>query len=91
MVTAIILIKALRAKIGEVAEALVEVKGVTEVYSVAGQYDIVAIIRVKTNDEVAEVATQRLAAVDGIEKTETLIAFQAYSKHDLAAMFHIGF
>lgn len=91
MVTAIILINATRSKTAQVAETLADIHGVSEVYSVAGRYDIVAILRVKTNDEVAELVTKRLTGVDGIERTETLIAFQAYSKLDLEAMFSIGF
>lgn len=91
MVNAIILIKAARARINEVAEALVEVKGVSEVYSVAGRYDLIAILRVRTNEDMAELVTRGIMAIEGIEKTETNLAFQAYSRHDLEAMFSVGF
>jgi DNA-binding Lrp family transcriptional regulator len=91
MVNAIILINSERSKISEVAQALVDLKGVSEVYSVAGRYDLVAILRVKANEDVAELVTKHITAIAGIERTETLIAFQAYSKHDLEAMFSVGF
>lgn len=91
MVTAVILIGTVRSKINEIAQALVDIPGVSEVYSVAGRHDLVAILRVKSNDDVARVVTDDITAIAGIERTETLIAFQAYSKHDLEAMFSVGF
>ncbi|MCL2790474.1 MAG: Lrp/AsnC ligand binding domain-containing protein [Desulfobulbus sp.] len=90
MVTAIILINAERNKINEVAELMQKINGVSEVYSVSGKYDLIAIIRVKTNDGLADLVTKRLLAMDGIVKTETMLAFQAYSCHDLEAMFSVG-
>lgn len=90
MVTSIILINAQRNKINEVAEKLQEIAGISEVYSVSGKYDLVAIIRVKTNDELAELVTKKMLAIDGIGKTETMLAFQAYSRHDLESMFAVG-
>lgn len=90
MVTAIILINAERNKINTLAEQLQAVTGISEVYSVSGHYDLVAIIRVKTNDDLANLVTQRLLTMDGIAKTETMLAFQAYSRHDLEAMFSLG-
>ena len=90
MVTSIILIHAERTKINTVAEKLVELDGVSEVYSVSGQYDLVAIIRVKTNDELAALVTSRMYAIEGIVKTETMLAFKAYSQHDLESMFALG-
>ena len=90
MVTSIILIHAERTKINTVAEKLVELVGVSEVYSVSGQYDLVAIIRVKTNDELADLVTSRMYAIEGIVKTETMLAFKAYSQHDLESMFALG-
>ena len=91
MVTALVLLNAERSKINTVAEKIADMKGVTEVYSIAGQYDLAAVVRVKTNEELADVVTKRLLAVAGITKSETLIAFQVYSKHDLDSMFAIGF
>ena len=91
MVTALVLLNVERSKINAVAEKIADMKGVTEVYSIAGQYDLAAVVRVKTNEDLADVVTKRLLAVAGITKSETLIAFQVYSKHDLDSMFAIGF
>lgn len=90
MVTAITLMSAERGKINEVAEQLVELQGVSEVYSVGGQYDLIAIIRVKHNDELADVVTEHIRKIDGIQKTETMLAFRAFSRHALEDMFSIG-
>ena len=62
---------------------------ISEVYSVAGKYDLVAIVRVKDNDGLAELVTGKLAKLDGIKKTDTMLAFRAYSRHDLESMFSI--
>ncbi len=91
MVNAIVLLKAERDKVNDVAKALVDLKGVSEVYSVSGRYDLVAIIRVKDNDRLAETVTIHMRKVKGILNTETMLAFQAYSHHDLDGMFSIGF
>jgi DNA-binding Lrp family transcriptional regulator len=90
MVTAIVLLNATRDKINAVAEKLAGMDGISEVFSVAGEYDLAAIIRVKDNDGLAELVTSRMLKVEGITKSETLIAFRVYSKHDLDAMFSIG-
>lgn len=90
MVTSVVLIKVARQQINEVAQQLVAMKGVAEVYSVGGRYDLVAIIRVNNNDKLADLVTNQMLALEGIEDTETLIAFRAYSKHDLESMFAIG-
>ncbi len=87
MVTSIILITAERHKINDVAQQLASMSECSEVFSVSGNYDLVAIIRVKTNDELAEFVTNHLAKFDGIETTDTMLAFKAYSKHDLESMF----
>lgn len=89
MVTSIILLNVKRSKVNEVAEQLASMPSISEVFSVTGNYDLVAVIRVKTNDELAELVTDKLVNVDGIEKTDTMLAFKAYSKHDLDAMFSI--
>jgi DNA-binding Lrp family transcriptional regulator len=91
MVTAMVLINTDRYKVNEVAEKLADVKGISEVYSVAGAYDLIAVIRVSTNEELSEVVTARIVKIEGIAKTETLIAFRAFSKHDLEGMFSVGF
>ena len=90
MVTAIVLLNAARGEVNEVADALVEMDGVSEVYSVGGRYDLVVIIRVADNEALAELVTGRLQKLPGIEDTETLIAFRAQCRHDLESMFSIG-
>ncbi len=90
MVTAIVLLNVERDKINAVAETLAGMKGVSEVYSVAGQFDLVAVIRVKDNDGLAEIVTSHMLKINGITRSQTLIAFRVFSKHDLEAMFSIG-
>lgn len=90
MVTSVILIKVERKKINEVAEQLAEMPGISESYSVSGKYDIVAIARVANNEELAELVTKKMLNIDAIQKTETMLAYKAYSRHDLEAMFNIG-
>ena len=77
--------------IAAAAEAIADVDGVSEVYSVAGEFDLVAIVRVPAHDDLAKVIPGGIARVDGVARTESLIAFQVYSKHDLERMFSIGF
>jgi DNA-binding Lrp family transcriptional regulator len=77
-------------KIPEVAEAIVELDGVSEVYSVAGDVDLVAIVRVREFDAIADVIAGRLSKIPGVLHTDTHIAFRAYSRHDLEATFSIG-
>jgi DNA-binding Lrp family transcriptional regulator len=89
MVTSIILLNVKRDKINEVAEKLSSMDGISEVYSVTGNYDLVAMVRVPTNDQLSTLVTNTLVNVDGIERTDTMLAFKAYSKHDLEAMFSI--
>ena len=90
MVTAIILINAERDRIAPAAQEIVDLDGVTEVYSVAGDYDLVGVARVRQNEELARLVTEDLIAVKGITRTHTLIAFRQYSEHDLADMFGLG-
>lgn len=91
MITAIVLIKADVARIPEVAEVIAEIDGVSEVYSVTGEFDLVAMVRVRAHDELADVIPGRLNKVDGVRATETHIAFRTYSKLDLEAAFALGF
>ena len=91
MVHAIVLVQCEIDEIPEAAQAIADIDGVTEVYSVAGEVDLVAIVRVRAHDDLAGVIPQGIARVDGVERTETLIAFQVYSKHDLERLFSIGF
>jgi DNA-binding Lrp family transcriptional regulator len=90
MVTAIVLLSVARARVGEVADKLASTEGIAEVYSVAGRYDLVAMVRVRSNDELADVVTNRMQKIDGIESTETLIAFRAFSRVDLEGVFSLG-
>ena len=90
MVSAVVLLTVKRGLINKVAETLASMNGVSEVYSVGGRYDLVAIIRVKDNDALAELVTNQLLLVKGIRDSETLIAFRAFSRHDLESMFSIG-
>jgi DNA-binding Lrp family transcriptional regulator len=91
MVTAIILVNVERSKINEVAEELATIRGISEVYSVSGRYDLVAIARVQSNEELAELVTRQLLKIEFIVKTESLLAFRAVSRHDLDAIFSLGF
>ena len=90
MVSAVILLVVDKAKINEVAEKLVEMAGITEVYSVAGQYDLVAIARVQDNEGIAAAVTNQMLKIDAIQRTETLIAFRAFSRYNLERMFAVG-
>lgn len=90
MVTAIVLIQAERDMIPETAEALIDVPGVAEVYSVAGDWDLVAIVRVQEHEQLAEVVTAKVLKMPGIAATQTLIAFKSYSSKDLERMWQIG-
>jgi DNA-binding Lrp family transcriptional regulator len=90
MVTAIVLINCEREHINDVSQQLLSFKGITEVFSVAGQYDLVAILRVQTNEQIAELVTESLRGVEGIANTQTLMAFKVFSKFDLENMFSIG-
>ena len=90
-VHAVVLVQCEVDAIPEAAQAIAELDGVSEVYSVAGEFDLVAIVRVAEHDELATVIPGGIATVDGVERTETLIAFQVYSKHDLERLFSIGF
>ena len=90
MVTAIVFINADVARIPEVAEEIAALDGVSEVYSVTGQIDLIAIVRVRAHEEVAEVVADRLNKVIGVQSTETHIAFRSYSKHDLESAFALG-
>ncbi len=89
MVTAIILCNVDRRRINEVAEQLADMREISEVFSVSGSYDLVAIARVANNDALAALVTGHLLKIDGIEKTDTMLAFKAYSRHDLEAMFAV--
>jgi DNA-binding Lrp family transcriptional regulator len=90
MITSLVLLNVARDKVNTVAETLADMDGITEVYSVAGRYDLAVIIRVKDNDQLAELVTNHMLKVEGILKSETLVAFRVHSRHDLESMFSIG-
>jgi DNA-binding Lrp family transcriptional regulator len=87
MLTAFVLISAEPMHVADLASALADVDGVAEAYSTAGEADIVAVVRVQHHDELAEVVTTRIARLEGIVRTRTLIAFRAFSQRDVAAMW----
>ena len=90
MTHAIVLIEAESEAMPDLGGQLADVDGVAEAWSVTGEWDYVAMLRVRDPAEVAEVVTQRFADVPGIEKTQTLVAFEVFSQHDLEALFSIG-
>ncbi len=90
MITAIVFVSAEVARIPEVAEEIAELTGISEVYSVTGEIDLIAIVRVTSHEQVAEVVADQLNKVPGVLSTETHIAFRAYSTHDLEAAFSLG-
>jgi len=91
MVTAIVLIKADVTRIPETAEAIAQINEVSEVYSVTGEFDLVAMVRVRGHDELGDVIPGKVNRVPGVTHTETHIAFRTYSRHDLDAAFSIGY
>jgi DNA-binding Lrp family transcriptional regulator len=90
VITAFILLNVAPGLVKPLAERLLEVPGVAEVYSVAGPFDLVAVVRVKQHDQLADLVTGEVAALEGVERTETLISFRAYSKRDLGLMWDLG-
>jgi DNA-binding Lrp family transcriptional regulator len=87
---AIVLVKAKQDALPALGGALAEVEGVTEAYSVTGDWDFVAMVRVSRQEQLADVVTSGIARVPGIERTQTMVAFEVFSRHDLEAMFSIG-
>ena len=90
MITAIVMVRAAVHRIPEVAQAIADLPGVSEVYSVAGDVDLVAMVRVRRHEELADVIAGQVNKVDGVRETQTHIAFRAYSRHDLEATFSLG-
>ncbi|GAA3286188.1 Lrp/AsnC family transcriptional regulator [Arthrobacter citreus] len=91
MITAFVLIQTDSARIPECAEEISEIEGISEVYSVTGEWDLIAIARVRRHEDLADAIANRLSKVQGVIGTTTQIAFRAYSKHDLDAAFSLGF
>jgi DNA-binding Lrp family transcriptional regulator len=90
MVTAFILMNVERPRLRSIADELLAIDGIAEVYSVAGPFDLVAIVRVTEHEALNDLVTERVAALDGIVSTETLIAFRSFSKKDLGLLWDIG-
>lgn len=90
MITAIVFIQAEVSQLSETAEQIAAIPGVSEVYSVTGDLDLLAMVRVRTHEEIAEVVANRLNKVEGVLSTQTQIAFQTFSQHDLDEAFSIG-
>jgi DNA-binding Lrp family transcriptional regulator len=90
MLTAIVLIDTDAGRIPEVAQAISDIPGISEVYSVTGDVDLIAVARVRAHEELADVIADRVSKVEGVVRTQTYIAFRTYSKHDLEAAFAIG-
>ena len=90
MITAIVLVTAAVDRVPEVAQEIAELDGVSEVYSVAGDVDLVVMVRVRRHEDLAEVIADRLGKVPGVLQTQTHVAFRAYSRHDLEATFSLG-
>jgi DNA-binding Lrp family transcriptional regulator len=90
LITAVVLITAERGALPKLGETLAAVKGVSEVYSVTGDVDFVAMVRAHEHDELADIVTRRIAQVPGVARTQTHVAFKAYSRHDLESMFAVG-
>ena len=91
MITSIVMISCDTARIPEVAQAIADLPGVSEVYSTTGAVDLIAIVRVRDFDDVADAIAGGIAKVPGVQHTDTHIAFRAYSRHDLEETFAIGF
>ncbi|MDJ0357462.1 Lrp/AsnC family transcriptional regulator [Paenarthrobacter sp. PH39-S1] len=91
MITAFVLIKTDASRIPEAAQEISELDGISEVYSVTGEWDLIAVARVTRHDDLADVIADRLSKVEGVVSTTTQISFRAYSQHDLDAAFSLGF
>ncbi len=90
MITALVLMNVQRSEIQKTAQELLEIPGVSEVYSVTGEYDLVAVLRLKQYEDLADVVTERMTMLSGITRTHTLMAFKVYSKEDLEQAWDIG-
>jgi len=90
MTNAVVLIEAERDALSTLGGALADIPGVAEAYSVTGEWDFVAIVRVPDHEQLAEVVTGQISGLSGVLRTQTMVAFAAYSHHDLDALFSIG-
>lgn len=90
MVSAVVLINVQRGQVNQTAQSLLEIEGVSEVYSVTGMYDLVALLRLQQYEDLADVVTEKMVKIPAILKTNTLMAFQCYSRADLQQAWDIG-
>lgn len=90
MISAVVLMNVERGKVNETAQSLLEIEGVAQVYSVTGEYDLVALLRLRKYEDLAEVVTTRMVRLPAITKTNTLMAFQCYSRADLQQAWDLG-
>ena len=90
MITAIVLLTVEPGRVRTLAEELLTIDGVTECYSVAGPFDLVAMVRVREHEQLSDLVTEKIASRPGIDSTETLIAFRAFSKRDLGLVWDVG-
>ena len=91
MVNTIVLATCDIHEVPETAQAVADIPEVSEVYSVAGDYDLVIMVRTRTHDQLATVVSEKIAKISGIQRTQTLVAFKVYSRHDVEALFSVGF
>jgi DNA-binding Lrp family transcriptional regulator len=91
MVTTVVLATCDIHRVPETAQAVADIDEVSEVYSVAGDYDLVIMIRVRNHEDLARVVTESIGRIDGIQRTQTLVAFKVYSRHDVESLFSLGF
>ncbi len=90
MTHAVVLIQSERSVLATLGGELADIEGVAEAYSVTGEWDFVAILRLREHDQLAEVVTGRISQLEGVQRTHTMVAFEAYSRHDLEALFSLG-
>ena len=90
MTHAIVLIQAERTSLAELGGQLAEIPGVAEAYSVTGEWDFAAVLRLREQEMLAQVVTGRLSQLSGVRRTQTMVAFEVYSRHDLEALFSVG-
>jgi DNA-binding Lrp family transcriptional regulator len=90
VIHAIVLIEAEQSALATLGGELADIDGVAEAYSVTGEWDFVAVLRLREHDQLAQVVTDRISGLAGVERTQTMVAFEVYSRHDLEALFSIG-
>jgi DNA-binding Lrp family transcriptional regulator len=91
MVNTIVLATCDVHRIPETAQSIADIPEVSEVYSVAGDYDLVIMVRVREHEDLARVVTEEILRIPGVERTQTLVGFKVYSRHDVEALFSVGF